>query len=665
MEREESLHRFEQYLQRRFPERRTAVDYLSDLRQFAAHCPKSWRDVAMQDIDAFVDCQRQSGLSPATVKRRVAALKTFFDFLAEETGDLAWPNPVRFKRHAGKQPRQLPRDLSNEQVECLWAVITEPRDRAWFALLLRAGLRVGEVINLKLADLTAPPQADRPARLRVWGKGRKERVVLLCADAWAVLQVWLAVRPTGDQSAVFLNERGRRLTSSGLEWLLHGYGEQAGVSVTPHQLRHTFARQATEAGMPVTSLGKLLGHAQVSTTQIYTAGADPELAQAYQTAMARLESTPGPRPTSPALPVINPLPPPPVSAPAAPDPDWEHWAPHLPPAIRQVCLDFVQRRLPMWKPSRRRQQALHVLGELRRFFEWQVVHRPIQLPSELRLADVQAFQNARAAQHKASNTINVPLGYLLTLLREQADQGQPVDASVFRLRALPKPDSLPRHLNEAEAQTLEAFVRARLDSSDPRVRLENACFFVLAHTGVRASECTDVCFQDWDASHGRLVVRQGKGQRDRVVYLSDMAGGALRAYLGPTVPSPTVPLFRLPKGQAISYMWLYEHITALGQAAGVPGVTPHRLRHTLATRLLNAGMDITRIQKLLGHEHLDTTMIYARVWDTTVEADYRQAMAQIEREQMPLSDVPMGMSHWPRPAEPHVVKVPETLDNSV
>jgi site-specific recombinase XerD len=62
----------------------------------------------MQDIDAFVDQQRQRGLKPATIKRRAAALKTFFDFLAEETGDLNWPNPVRMKRHAGKQPKPLP-----------------------------------------------------------------------------------------------------------------------------------------------------------------------------------------------------------------------------------------------------------------------------------------------------------------------------------------------------------------------------------------------------------------------------------------------------------------------------------------------------------------------------------------------------------------------------
>ena len=141
-ERNQDIERFKQYWQRRSPGRRTAIDYASDVRQFAAYCAKPWTEVTMHDIDAFVDQQRQANLGAATIKRRVAGLKVFFDFLAEESGDLSWPNPVRFKRHAGKQPTRLPRDLSNEQVQQLWGVVTAPRDRAWFALMLRAGLCV-------------------------------------------------------------------------------------------------------------------------------------------------------------------------------------------------------------------------------------------------------------------------------------------------------------------------------------------------------------------------------------------------------------------------------------------------------------------------------------------------------------------------------------------
>lgn len=653
--RERKIEQFKQYMKRQAPNRRTWKDYTSDVRQFAALCTKPWVEVKMQDIDAFVDQQRQKGLSAATVKRRVAALKVFFDFLAEESGDLSWPNPVRFKRHAGKIPKRLPRDLTNEQVERLWSVIDEPRDRAWFALMLRAGLRVGEVVTLRLGDLLTRPATQRPARLRVDGKGEKERVVLLTEDAYTVLKEWLQIRPQSETDFVFLNRRGRPLSANGIEWLLHRYGKAVEIKVTPHQLRHTFARQLTEGGMPLTSLGKLLGHAQITTTQIYTAGADPKLAQAYQTAMSNLSSAPLSAPGAPApaplssetMPVLDL---PPVAVP--PLPDWETWEPDLPPALRQASLAYVQHRVPTWKPQRQRQYAQDHLSQLRRFWEWQLNQRPIHQLSELSLLDLQTYQAAQQLKGKTAATIKRSLNYVLGLLCEQADQGKEVDTSVFRLRHLSIPTALPRHLNEAEIQRIEAFVGQRLGTVDPIQRLENACFLVLAHTGLRAGELIHLQYQDLDLSSNRLIVRQGKGQRDRIVYLSTLARQAVELYLDGHVRPPMAPLWTRPDGNPIKYGWLRNHISALGETAGVAKLTAHRLRHTLATRLLNAGMDITGIQKLLGHEYVTTTQIYARVLDTTVEADYRQAMQAIELQQMPLAESPILVSGWP--TEPSV-----------
>jgi site-specific recombinase XerD len=276
----------------------------------------------------------------------------------------------------------------------------------------------------------------------------------------------------------------------------------------------------------------------------------------------------------------------------------------------------------------------------------------------LRLADLQAYQSAQQAAGRAAHTANVTLELVLNVAHQLADQGRPVDASLFRLKALPCPDSLPRHLTPGESQQLEAHLRARLDDPAPLTRLENACGFVLAHTGLRASECVDLQRQDLDLAQGRLWVRQGKGQKDRVVYLSPVASRALELYLGDTPLPPSAPLWRQPNGRPISYAWLYAHLGRLGAAAGVPNVTSHRLRHTLATQLLNAGMDITRIQKLLGHEHLNTTLIYARVYDATVEAEYHQAMHQVERSYQPLSSTPEPVADWPAKQ-----KVP--VDNSV
>ncbi len=666
MDESDTVAAFERYLQRRFPERRTPIDYLSDIRQFRVVCAKPWREVTMHDIDAFIDQQRQAQLQASTIKRRVAALKTYFDFLAEDSGELDRVNPVRFKRHAGKQPQRLPRDLSNEAVEQLWAVITAPRDRAWFALMLRAGLRVGEVVRLHLSDILTPAAADQPARVRVLGKGQKERIVLLSADAYAVLTDWLTQRPASVRPDLFLNERGQPLTANGLEWLLHQYGDQVGRAVTPHQLRHTYARQLTEAGMPLSSLSKLMGHAHLSTTQLYTAGADPELSQAYHTAMSQLAAHPLAASVSVSAQSVN-LPEPSSDGPRPPLPVWAEWWPDLPAELRQASLDYTRHSLATCPPQHQRLKALKVLSQFRCFWKWQQTRRPLTRLADLQLADLQTYQTERLAAGIATTTINRDLDYVLGLLREQADQGRPVAAGIFRLRPLPRPDALPRALTDADSQRLEVYVQRRFSDPTPRIRLENAGFFVLAHTGLRLRECADLRRQDLDLPGRRLIVRQGKGQRDRVVYLSNTAAQALALYLDQPPMSPTAALWQLPAGHPVTLSWFCKLVPRLGIAAGVAHLTAHRLRHTFATRLLNAGMDITRIQKLLGHQHLNTTLIYARVSDATVEADYRRAMRAIEHQQMPLATTPIPIDRQTLPvaATPNQFVKELTLDSSV
>lgn len=106
--------RFAADLERCFPNRSTAKHYVSDLRLFVADQAQPLTAVTSAQVEAFVDHQRAQGLAPATVKRRVAALKTFFAFLAAELGEPQRPNPVSMRRHAGRQPRRLPRDLSDD-----------------------------------------------------------------------------------------------------------------------------------------------------------------------------------------------------------------------------------------------------------------------------------------------------------------------------------------------------------------------------------------------------------------------------------------------------------------------------------------------------------------------------------------------------------------------
>lgn len=662
MDKENVLLEFEKYLKRRFPGRRTPVDYLSDLRQFRIVCQKDWREVNMHDIDQFVDQQRLDGLKPATIRRRVASLKTFFDFMAEESNDMSWPNPVRFKRHAGKAEGYIPRDLHDDDIERVWQRITSARDRAWFALMVRAGLRVGEVVGLKLRDILSQPEGERPAQLRAYGKGRKERIVLLSADAYAVLSVWLSERGESPMEYVFLNEHRQQLSANGIEWLLKGYGQEVGLHLTPHQLRHTYARQLTEAGMPITSLGKLMGHSQISTTQIYTAGADPKLAQAYHEAMSRVEQVKVSLEQPADLRKSDLFRPGPIVERAeGAEPDWECWYPDMPQSIRQASLDYIKRRWAAWPAAKRRERAMNLLVEIKNLWNWFLKYRPITWPGDIGLKDLWAYQTDQQAKGLSAGTINRRIDYVIGIIRELAEKDQPVDQSVFRIRYIPRPESLPKHLSADESQRLENFILQRLNTTDINLRLENAWILLMLHSGLRVGECVDLHLQDIDLPGKRLIIRAGKGQRDRLVYLSESACQAIQIYLQVTQRQPGDFIWLQINGQPFSTEIIRHRVARIGVAVGIEHLHPHRLRHTCATRLLNAGMDIIQIQKLLGHEDLNTTMIYARVHDATVEADYHHFTNKIEKQRVPLSNLPIPADNWPT----QIVKVNITLDDSV
>ncbi|MEI7849990.1 MAG: tyrosine-type recombinase/integrase [Chloroflexota bacterium] len=648
MDEENALLEFEKYLKRRFPGRRTPVDYVSDLRQFRIFCQKAWREVDMHDIDQFVDRQRLVGLKPATIRRRVASLKTFFDFMAEESNDLSWSNPVRFKRQAGKREKLIPRDLRDDEIEQVWQKISSTRDRAWFALMVRAGLRVGEVVDLKLKDILNKPEGEKPAHIIANGKGRKQRTVLLSADAYAVLSEWLSERGESPLEYIFLNERGQQLSANGIEWLLKGYGREAGFHLTPHQLRHTYARQLTDAGMPITSLSKLMGHSQISTTQIYTLGADPKLAQAYHDSMSRVEQAkvmpeqPGNSKTSELF-----RPGPIVERAEGAIPDWETWGTHLPKLIREASLDYTKRRWAAWPVSKRRNYTMSLLVELKNLWNWFIEYRPITWIGEIGLKDLWAYQTDQQAKGLAAGTINRRFDYVIGIIRELAEKDQPVDQSVFRIRYIPRPESLPKHLSAEEGHRLENFILRRLNTTDPGLQFENASLLVMLHSGLRVGECVDLHLQDLDLPGKRMIIREGKGQRDRLVYLSESACQAIHLYLQGTQRRPGDFVWLNANGQPYSTDAMRHHIARIGLTVGIEHLHPHRLRHTCATRLLNVGMDIVHIQKLLGHEDLNTTMIYARVYDATVEADYHLFTNKIEKQRVPLSNLPIPADNWP------------------
>jgi site-specific recombinase XerC len=155
-------------------------------------------------------------------------------------------------------------------------------------LILRAGLRVGEVQHLEIVHCLFAEHARQRSRLKVLGKGRRERIVYLAADAEGALLDWLAVRPTVAHPRVFTNRFGAPITVTGIQLQIVAYGRRAGVPLTCHRLRHTFARQLIEVSTPVTTVQRLLGHCSLRSTQRYLSLADPIVHRDYDAAMRRL-----------------------------------------------------------------------------------------------------------------------------------------------------------------------------------------------------------------------------------------------------------------------------------------------------------------------------------------------------------------------------------------
>jgi integrase/recombinase XerD len=228
----------------------------------------------LEDMRLYLNSLYETGLSSRSIARHLATLRNFYRFLAAE-GKIETDPTERLA--APKQWQNIPKFLNREQIEGLLAAPdsakpTGVRDRAMFQLLYATGLRVSELCAVRLADLQ--PEAGV---LRTIGKGNKQRIVPVGKSALAAVQEFLRVaRPkllAGRSSPfLFVTARGGRLTRQAFWKLLAANGRKAGIfqNLTPHVIRHSFATHLLEGGADLRSVQTMLGHADISTTQIYT-----------------------------------------------------------------------------------------------------------------------------------------------------------------------------------------------------------------------------------------------------------------------------------------------------------------------------------------------------------------------------------------------------------
>ena len=278
---------FEKYWRRRKPGSSTALHYASDIRIFfkwaEGQAPET---ITVHDVDEFIGWQQDLGRAQATIRRRLIALRMFYDYLAYIC-EKGVANPVITQRHYIDQGHRLPRDIRQSEIEKLFTEIGDHlRDRTIFTLMLHTGMRVGEVVSLRLADVFL--SENRSPYLRVIGKGQRERIAYLSATAAMLLKEYLSERPDKTEEKVFQNQRGKPITITGIQLQLTKYCRQADIWVTCHQLRHTFACRMIAAGVPVTSVQKMLGHASLRTTQLYVQVADRQVERDYHAGIQKV-----------------------------------------------------------------------------------------------------------------------------------------------------------------------------------------------------------------------------------------------------------------------------------------------------------------------------------------------------------------------------------------
>lgn len=276
----------------------TLKNYRRDIRHLVHYCDqqaiRNWADLQQSDMRVHMADRHRQGLGSSSLQRELSALRGFFNYLLKKR--LLPVNPAQQVR-APKQPRKLPRTLDVDQITGLIEAgvdsLLEIRDLAMLELFYSSGLRLAELAALNLQDIDLQ---NRQLRVRE-GKGKKSRELPIGRKAAAALQNWLQVRPRlcqDGQPALFIGSRsGRRLGNRAIQLRLQRWCRQKGVPehVYPHMLRHSFASHLLESSQDLRAVQELLGHSNISTTQIYTHLDFQHLAAVYDQTHPRAKKT--------------------------------------------------------------------------------------------------------------------------------------------------------------------------------------------------------------------------------------------------------------------------------------------------------------------------------------------------------------------------------------
>jgi integrase/recombinase XerC len=271
----------------------TVKSYKRDLNCLSTYCESKsislWTDLKQTNIRSYMASRHRQGLSSTSLQRELSAIRSFFNFLLKN--QLTDNNPGQYIK-APKKPRKLPKTLDVDQIKSLLEAgansTIEIRDLAMFELFYSSGIRLSELAQLNLTDIDL---TDKSLMVRS-GKGGKSRMLPIGSKAVAAINTWLEHRIksiTSTETALFISTRGTRLGQRSIELRLKQWCKKKGIAenIHPHMLRHSFATHLLESSQDLRAVQELLGHSNISTTQIYTHLDFQHLADVYDSAHPR------------------------------------------------------------------------------------------------------------------------------------------------------------------------------------------------------------------------------------------------------------------------------------------------------------------------------------------------------------------------------------------
>jgi integrase/recombinase XerC/integrase/recombinase XerD len=260
----------------------TAVRYFLALMKTSG---RAIHEITREDIEAFVEHEQDRGLGIRSVHTRMQCVYDFVGYLVEQ--QIVAPEILKRKIRL-RQPVSLPRAIDPEDLKILLPLIDQPRDRALILLLLRTGMRIGELLDLRVADIN---MAEKKVLIYLGEKNSRGRVVYFSEDAEEALKEWLRLRDP-KKEMLFYAGKGFTMSYVTARLILYKYLEKAGLAhkkYSPHSLRHTFATELLNAGLRLEVLQQLLGHAKIEMTRLYARLTDKTREGEYFRAMALIE----------------------------------------------------------------------------------------------------------------------------------------------------------------------------------------------------------------------------------------------------------------------------------------------------------------------------------------------------------------------------------------